>query len=308
MVDLDIGVVLPTMSARDGSPGDVGEAARRAEELGFESVWVTDQLVAGSGVPVLDSLTSLAAAAAVTDRVRLGLGVLILPLRPVTWIAKQVATLQHISDERLLLGAGVGGDRHGRSWAAAGVPARERGTRTDEALRLLPDLISGEPTHLTNSTEEPVQLSPSATVPPIIVGGMSDAALRRAAAHDGWFVLGAPDDIPAHRARLDTQAAAHGHAAPPITTAAMVAMDGDPCLPDHQTILDALTDPDGMFEIPIEYAENSLVHDDSVRVAEHLSTFAAHGADRVVVTLAAGDWFRQAELLARACQRLDSPQ
>lgn len=304
MIDLDIGVLLPTMSARDGSPGDVVAAARHAEDLGFESVWVVDQLIAGTGVPVLDSLTSLAAAAAVTDRIRLGVGVLVLPLRPVAWVAKQVAALQHISGDRVLLGIGVGGDRHDRSWAAVGVPSHERGRRTDDALRLLPRLISGKPTALTEPSEEiPIQLSPSATVPPIIVGGMSDAAVRRAAVHgDGWFPLTAPEHITAQRARLETLAAANGRATPPITTSAMVAIHGDPSLPDHAAIIRALTDPDGMFGIPIEHAESSVVQGDSDLVAEHLSEHAAHGARRVVVSLVAGDWFRQAELLARACR------
>lgn len=67
------------------------------------------------------------------------------------------------------------------------MPARERGRRTDDALRLLPDLISGKPTHLGDAapTDRPIRLSPPATAPPIIVGGMSDAAAPRAAAHDG---------------------------------------------------------------------------------------------------------------------------
>ncbi|WP_040837075.1 LLM class flavin-dependent oxidoreductase [Nocardia brevicatena] len=306
MADLDIGVLLPTLSPHNGSPADVGAAARHAEELGFESIWVVDQLIAGTGIPVLDSLTSLAAAAAVTDRIRLGVGVLILPLRPVAWIAKQVASLQHLSGDRLLLGVGVGGDRHDRSWMAAGVPARERGRRTDDALRLLPDLISGKPTHLGDGTPatSPIRLSPPATVPPIIIGGMSDAAVRRAATHDGWFLLGASDDIPTHHARLETLAAANGRATPPITANAMVAIHGDPSLPDHTAILHSLSDPDGMFGIPVEYAESSLAHGDTGSVAEHLNTFAARGADRVVVTLVAGDWFRQTELLAQACQQL----
>src|ERR1700761_4209495 len=99
-VPVELGVMLPSMSRRDERPGDIPALARQADPLGFESVWVVDQLVAGTGVPVLDSLTSLAAAAAVTERVRLGVGVLIAPLRPVAWIAKQVATLPYLSGDR----------------------------------------------------------------------------------------------------------------------------------------------------------------------------------------------------------------
>jgi alkanesulfonate monooxygenase SsuD/methylene tetrahydromethanopterin reductase-like flavin-dependent oxidoreductase (luciferase family) len=279
-----IGVVLPTMSTRDRAPGDVVAAARHAEDLGFESVWVVDQLVAGTGVPVLDSLTSLAAAAGATSRIRLGVGVLVLPLRSVVWVAKQVASLQHISGDRLLLGVGVGGDRHDRSWAAAGVNPRERGRLVDEALRVLPPLIAGSPVDLGSG---PVQLSPAATVPPIIVGGMSDAAVRRAAAFDGWFPIGGPDDIPALRQRV----------AKPLTTTVVVAVDGDPALPSRASIIRSLTDPDGMFGFPAAFAEEALVHGGPAEVGKQLAAFEA---DRVVVTIAAGDWFRQAELLAEA--------
>src|ERR1700760_3362448 len=124
---VEVGVVLPSMSRRDGRPGDIPAAARQAEDLGFESAWVVDQLVAGTGVPVLDSLTSLAGAAAVTRRIRLGVGVLIAPLRPVAWTAKQVATLQYLSGDRLVLGIGAGGDRHDAAWLAGGGPPPRRG-------------------------------------------------------------------------------------------------------------------------------------------------------------------------------------
>lgn len=252
MAAVGIGVFLPTMAARGGPPGDVAAAARHAEDLGFESVWVVDQLVAGTGVPFLESTTSLAAAAAATSRIKLGLGVLILPLRPVAWVAKQVASLQHISGDRLLLGVGAGGDRHNGSWIAAGIPRRERGQRTDHALSLLPDLISGKPTRLGHQPADPeIQLSPAATVPPIIVGGMSEAAVRRAAAFgDGWLLLpGPPDLVSGLRARLAELAAGYGRPA---------------------------------------------------AIADHLAGVAASGAERIVVTVAAGNWFRQTELLAQA--------
>ncbi|HEY4024328.1 MAG TPA: LLM class flavin-dependent oxidoreductase [Pseudonocardiaceae bacterium] len=292
------------MSTRDRSPGNVAAAARHAEDLGFESIWVIDQLIAGTGVPLLDSMISLAAAAAVTERVRLGLGVLVLPLRPVVWTAKQVASLQHISGDRVLLGVGVGGDRHDLSWAAAGVSRRDRGRLTDEALRLLPDLIAGRPTRLGQQTADTqIQLSPAATVPPIIVGGMSDAAVRRAASYgDGWFMLTAPEHVATQRARLERHAAINGRSTPAITTNAIVVIHGDPSLPDHTTIIRSVSDPDGMFGIPADQAEQAVISGEPETVARHLAELAANGAQRVVVTLAAGDWFHQTELLAQALQ------
>jgi alkanesulfonate monooxygenase SsuD/methylene tetrahydromethanopterin reductase-like flavin-dependent oxidoreductase (luciferase family) len=97
----DIGVFMPSMSPPDQLPGDIPAAARHAEDLGLESVWVIDQLIAGSSVPLLDSGIALAAAAAVTTRVRLGFGVLILPLHPLVWVAKQFQSLQHVSADRV---------------------------------------------------------------------------------------------------------------------------------------------------------------------------------------------------------------
>ena len=99
-------------------------------------------------------------------------------------------------------------------------------------------------------------------------------------------------------------AATYGRPLPAITTNAMVAIHGDPSIPDHATIVRSLSDPDGMFGLPADQAENTLVSGGPEVVAEHLSRLAAEGAQRVVVTLVAGDWFRQAELLARACRSL----
>jgi alkanesulfonate monooxygenase SsuD/methylene tetrahydromethanopterin reductase-like flavin-dependent oxidoreductase (luciferase family) len=301
---VEVGVVLPSMSGRDGRPGDIPSLARQAEQLGFESVWVVDQLVAGTGVPVLDSLTSLAAAAAVTERVRLGVGVLIAPLRPVAWIAKQVATLQYLSGDRVLLGIGAGGDRHDAAWQAAGVPRRERGRRTDEALRVLPDLIAGKPAQLTSEGAQ-VVLSPGVTVPPIVIGGNSGAAARRAGQFgDEWFVLAGPADLPRYQTAAAEQAARFGRPAPTITTSLMVAMDGDPALPGRDALISLLTDPDGMFGIPPGQASGAIVTGSPGGIAQELGRLAEAGAHRTIIQFVAGSWSRQADLVAEAHAQL----
>lgn len=183
-----IGVFLPTSTPDPAHPilGDVAAAARTAERLGLESVWATDHLVASA--PLLDSTVTLATAAAVTERVRIGYGVMILALRPAAWAAKQVAALQLTSGNRLVLGVGTGNPAHGdAAWRAAGAPASERAARTDAALELLPDLIAGRP---VTAWGDPVVLAPGAPVPPLLVAGEVRAARRRAVRFGaGWLSL-----------------------------------------------------------------------------------------------------------------------
>jgi alkanesulfonate monooxygenase SsuD/methylene tetrahydromethanopterin reductase-like flavin-dependent oxidoreductase (luciferase family) len=286
--------------AEPGEPlPDVAAAARRAEALGFESAWVVDQLVAGTGTPFVDSTVALAAAAGATDRLRLAYGVLILPLRPVVWAAKQVASVQQVSGDRVLLGVGIGGDRHDLSWAAAGVPRRERGRRTDAALAVLGDLVAGKAVDVDGAA---VQLAPGATVPPIIVGGMSEAALARTAAHgDGWFTLPVPPAQLAPAAeRLSALAAERGRPTPAMTASIVAAIDGDPALPDRAGLVRRLSDPDGMYGMPAEAVPDMVVTGGPHAVAERIAEVSAIGATRVVLSLVAGSWDRQAELLAEA--------
>jgi alkanesulfonate monooxygenase SsuD/methylene tetrahydromethanopterin reductase-like flavin-dependent oxidoreductase (luciferase family) len=292
-----IGVLLPSMTEHGDPLPDVGTAARHAEDLGLESVWAVDQLVAGTGVPFLESTVALTTAAAATSRIRLGYGVLILPLRPVVWLAKQIASLQHVSGGRVLLGVGVGGDRHDLSWAAAGVPRKERGRRTDAALAVLPDLIAGRPTDVAGTT---VQLSPGVPVPPIVVGGIAPAALARVATYgDGWFAMPIADDqLATAAARIAELAAERGRPTPETTGSVLAALDGDPARPDRAGLVRRLTDPDGMFGMPSEAVD--VVVSDPARLSERIGAVHAAGADRVVVSVVAGDWFRQTELVAKA--------
>jgi alkanesulfonate monooxygenase SsuD/methylene tetrahydromethanopterin reductase-like flavin-dependent oxidoreductase (luciferase family) len=303
MTSPSIGVFLPTMSERGDVPGDIAAAARHAEDLGFESVWAIDQLVGGTGVPLVDSTVALATAAGATTRVALGYGVMILPLHPTVWAAKQAASLQHVSGGRLVLGVGVGGDRHELSWTAAGVPRRERGRRTDEALAVLPDLIAGKATTVGDA---PVTLSPGVAVPPILVGGISDAAFRRAAAHDGWFGLPLPPtQLAPLLDRLASAAAGLGRPRPAVVGSLMTALDGDAEVPSADGLVRRLSDPDGLFGMPAEAAPDMLITGSPAAAAERLSALGDLGIDRVVVTLAAGSWHRQAELLAEAARDLN---
>jgi alkanesulfonate monooxygenase SsuD/methylene tetrahydromethanopterin reductase-like flavin-dependent oxidoreductase (luciferase family) len=148
-------------------------------------------------------------------------------------------------------------------------------------------------------------LSPGVTVPPIIIGGVSDAAARRAGEFgDEWFVLGQPEDLPRYQAVAAEQAARYGRPAPAITTSVMVALDGDPDLPSRDTITSLITDPDGMFGIPAAQASGAVLAGSPGRLADHLGRLADAGAHRTIVTIVAGRWSRQAELVAEAKPQL----
>jgi len=167
-------------------PGGDGRSAlalaRRCEALGFDSLFVGDHLA--FHVPVPDSLSLLAFLAAATERIALGTGVFLLPLRPPFLAAKAAATVDLLSGGRLIFGVGVGGE-FPPEFDAAGVPLRERGARTDEAIPLLRRLWREDAVRHEGRFFRlgPVSLEPRPARPggpPIWVGGRSPAAMRRA--------------------------------------------------------------------------------------------------------------------------------
>ena len=143
---------------------------------------------------MLDSSVVLATAAAVTERITIGYGVMLLALRPPAWAAKQISTLQHVSGNRVALGVGTGNPAHGDiGWRAAGMSFADRGRRTDESLQVLPALVTGQPAALGDGLE--VTLSPGAAMPPVLIAGNGERAMRRAAAYgDGWISVGLPPE------------------------------------------------------------------------------------------------------------------
>src|SRR5437870_9841563 len=111
----------------------------RIEELGYESAWTSEHIF--FYFPTYDALTALAAMAARSSRIQLGTAVLLLPLRPAALAAKEIASVDNISGGRLILGVGVGGE-YPKEFDAVGVPVKERGARTDEAIRVLKALFT----------------------------------------------------------------------------------------------------------------------------------------------------------------------
>jgi alkanesulfonate monooxygenase SsuD/methylene tetrahydromethanopterin reductase-like flavin-dependent oxidoreductase (luciferase family) len=252
---IKLGLILPTSTPDPSQPilGDVRAAARLAEEAGVESVWSTDHLIASA--PMLDSTVALTTAAAVTERIKIGYGVMLLALRPVAWAAKQVTSLQYVSGDRLLLGVGTGNPAHGDvGWRAAGTSYEDRGQRTDEALAVLPDLIAGRKVQLAEGLE--AAIAPGATVPPLLVAGDGKKALARAARFgDGWISIGlAVDDVPARIAALEELAAGYGRPRPAVT------------------IVGAQLD------------------DDQAKAVDQLAAYAEAGVERVILVPGADGW------------------
>jgi hypothetical protein len=104
---MEIGVILPSVAVQRSEHLDLRSAARYVEDAGLDSVWMGDHLA--TDVATVDATIGLATAAAVTDRVAMGVSVYVPAIRPLAWAAKQVASLQYVSGERVILGIGLVG-------------------------------------------------------------------------------------------------------------------------------------------------------------------------------------------------------
>jgi len=123
-------------------PGVFREVAVRAEELGYDSIWAGDHISYRN--PILDVVVALSTFAAVTERITVAAGIVLLPLRHPSVVAKEFASLDYASGGRTILGVGVGGES-GPDFDAVGVSPRERGARTDDAMRALRALFANRP-------------------------------------------------------------------------------------------------------------------------------------------------------------------
>jgi probable F420-dependent oxidoreductase len=217
---LAIGCTLPT-SGPAADPGALGALAQAAEELGFDSIWISDHVVVPERIsssypystdgqfptsatePYLDPLACLGFIAGMTRRIRLGLHVLVLPYRHPLLTAKIIGTLDNLSGGRIDLGIGVGWMRE--EFEALDAPSYERrGAVTDEQIRILQSVWTQDVTSFDGqfyhferlgAHPHPVQ-KPH---PPIWVGGHTPPALRRTGRlADGWLPIGArpPADLP----------------------------------------------------------------------------------------------------------------
>lgn len=223
---MDVGVFVP-LGNGNATSEVLRAVGRGVEERGFESIWVPEHVVlfeeyassypyspdgkfpGGADTGMLEPLTALTYLAAVTDRVRLGTAICLVPQRNPVYTAKQVTDLDNLSGGRAEFGIGVGWLRE--EFEALNVPFEKRGLRTDEHLAVMKSLWTEETSEFHGELYDlpacsmypkPVQ-TPH---PPIHVGGESDAAMRRVARlGQGWFSFNRlPGDLAEPLGRLDT--------------------------------------------------------------------------------------------------------
>ncbi|MGP4026908.1 LLM class F420-dependent oxidoreductase [Actinomadura sp. 3N407] len=210
-------------------PRAAARVAELAEDLGYDSLWVADHVVLPSprtdsspldpDVPVLDPLIALAHLAAHTERIALGTGIIVLPQRNPLILAKQLASVDVLSQGRLIFGTAVGYLEP--ELRALGVPLENRGTRADEYLAAMRSLWNDDKPafHGRHVDFEGVDAHPRPVQRPVpvVTGGHSRAALQRAVRHaDGWYgwMLGrraASESITRLRAMADEAGRASPH-------------------------------------------------------------------------------------------------
>jgi alkanesulfonate monooxygenase SsuD/methylene tetrahydromethanopterin reductase-like flavin-dependent oxidoreductase (luciferase family) len=182
---MDVGIGLPA-TIRGTGREQLLEWARRAEARGFSSLGTIDRIVYDN----YDPLIALSAAAAVTERIRLATTILIAPYRVNgALVAKQAASLDRLSDGRLVLGAAVGGRED--DYEASGVDFHRRGALFEHMLEQWRDVWAGE----SFGTAGAIGPRPARERPALLVGGAVDAAFERAARYgDGWIMGGGSPD------------------------------------------------------------------------------------------------------------------
>ena len=311
-----IGFLLPTRGLLLGeSPPKNADLvlglARKAEEAGLDSVWVGDSLTAK---PRLEPLTTLAAVAAQTDRVRLGTSVLLMALRHPVLLAQTLATVDLISKGRLLIAAGVGGafnDAQQQEWRNAGVTASRRTSRMEEMVRVIKGLGSGSSVdHEGRHFQfQGLQMQPSPVQPggvPVLLAchwrfhrpgekSVGEAQVQRAASlGDGLISISdTPQEYAGLAERFDSVAADLGRDLQSLEKVMYLTVNLDPDPARAQE--DAESYLTGYYGANI-WGRRWGPFGDSERVKERLLEYAEAGAQTLVVRLASHQPDRQLDL------------
>jgi alkanesulfonate monooxygenase SsuD/methylene tetrahydromethanopterin reductase-like flavin-dependent oxidoreductase (luciferase family) len=259
---MEVGIGLP--STIPGVTGDqLVEWARRAEARGFSSLGTIDRVAYGNYEPLL----ALAAAAAVTERIRLTTSILIAPVRANgALLAKQAATVDHLSGGRLVFGVAVGGRED--DYAVSHVDFHSRGKIFDEMLAEWEQIWAGD------------EIGPDAK-PSLILGGSADVAFERAARYgDGWIMGGgAPDQFAAGAEKLAAAWEKAGRDGTPRTMALAYFALGDKAEDDAKAYLG------DYYSFLGDYAGQIVASaaTDAETVQQYVNAFSDAGCDELIL-------------------------
>ncbi|MFN0091332.1 MAG: TIGR03619 family F420-dependent LLM class oxidoreductase [Acidimicrobiales bacterium] len=269
---------------------DVVALAVQAERLGFDSVWTNHHVLNVGYVldrlddkPYWDALTVLTWAAASTSRVRLGTSVLVLPYLHPMGLAKQLATLDHLSAGRLIAGVGVGSLQAENE--ALGVEWARRGALSDEFLAVMNELWTAPEPRFSGEFYrfDEVKASPKprqAPRPPIVVGGNRAPALRRAARWDGWHPMALPpESLESRLRRLDEELAKAGRSRAELLVQVRLDLD--------------------LWASPRTQTPKAPMHGTVDQLVEMVERYRAAGAGELVLSLNTGDCGLIADTLER---------
>ncbi|HEX3947999.1 MAG TPA: LLM class flavin-dependent oxidoreductase, partial [Acidimicrobiales bacterium] len=259
-----------------GTTSGMAAVCREAESLGAGALWAVDHLFWDR--PMLECMTTLTVAATATERVGLGTCVLQLPLRRPAVVAKQAATLQLLSGDRLVLGVGAGS--HPGEYAMAGIDYASRGRQLDQGLADLRRAwaSAGDPA-LAYRQE------PSSSPVPVWVGGSSDVARRRAArSADGWVPLFlAPEQLATGIEQLRRETVEAGRPAGSVTPAVVVMLAVGR---DRRTSQRGTRWLGDLYGIPPKAFDRHLVAGPPEHCAEQVQRYREAGAEHVVAMIA----------------------
>ncbi len=311
--DLRIGVLLPTREAVMAGRHEAApliEMAERVEAMGYHSVWVGDSLLAR---PRFEPLTLLAAVAARTRRVTLGTAVLLPALRHPLLLAHAVASLDQVTEGRLVLGVGIAPDTPGvrREFEAAGVPFKERVGRLVESLALCRKLWAAEAATTPVDFEGRYWKVSGAQIlpppwrpggPPVWMGGEVEGATRRAGRiADGWFPNGrSADDYRAGWAAVGREAREAGRMAGAVTPALYTTINIGPDPKAAEAEMRRFIE--GYYGVPYEVISARWGHYAGSPEAclEWLGGFVEAGARHIVLRFAGADQSVQLERATRS--------
>jgi alkanesulfonate monooxygenase SsuD/methylene tetrahydromethanopterin reductase-like flavin-dependent oxidoreductase (luciferase family) len=289
-----LGYLLPTREQiMKGQPqtGPLLALASRAHDLGFDSVWAGDSLTAR---PRHDPLTLLAAVAGRLPGLTVGTAVLLPMLRNPVILAHQVATLDQLSEGRLILGVGFAADRPNirAEFAAAGVPFEHRIGRMLEGLRLCKALWSGQPVdwngrwHAAQATVAPTPFRPNG--PPLWIGGNLAGSLDRAGKYfDGWIPI-APDPAAFASGLSHVRDVARQHGRDPASVAGAMyltlSLDDEPAQADAR--LNAFLEQYYGQPAPVLRRRQACYAGTAAALPEWLDLYAKAGAGHLVLRFA----------------------